>query len=220
MSVIVDIDLRSLIGQVRNQGLRPTCLAFATTAAHEASRSSVDYLSVEHLFYSSVQRSHKNPMRGLNQVSVAEALGHDGQPIEAEWPYSEVVPDPATWTPPTSKGAMHRATIVFSSSTVGDVRGMIESGVPVVLITTLTMAMYSPDEDGIVRSEATDVVTARRHALLGVGSGHVEGLGGHILVRNSWGAAWGDSGHGWVPEPYLAAHLQDTGVITSRGRIV
>ena len=103
MSVIVDIDLRSLIGQVRNQGLRPTCLAFATTAAHEASRSSVDHLSIEHLFYSGVQRSHKNPMRGLNQVSVAEALGHDGQPIEAEWPYSEVVPDPVTWTPPTAK---------------------------------------------------------------------------------------------------------------------
>ena len=220
MSVIVDIDLRSLIGQVRDQGLRPTCLAFATTAAHEASRRSVDYLSVEHLFYRGVQRSHKNPMRGLNQVSVAEALGHDGQPIEAEWPYSEVVPDPATWTPPTSTGATHKATMVFSSSTVGDVRGMIESGVPVVLITSLTMAMYSPDEDGVVRSEVTDVVTARRHALLGVGSGHVEGVGGHILVRNSWGAAWGDRGHGWVPEPYLSAHLQDTGVVTSKGPIV
>ena len=169
MSVIVDIDLRSLIGQVRNQGLRLSCLAFATTAAHEASRSSVDYLSVEHLFYSGVQRSHKNPMRGLNQVSVAEALGHDGQPIEAEWPYSEVVPDPATWTPPTAKGAMHRATIVFSSRTVGDVRGMIESGVPVVLITTLTMAMYSPDEDGIVRSEATDVVNCSSPRFTGCG---------------------------------------------------
>ena len=90
----------------------------------------------------------------------------------------------------------------------------------IVNTTTVTMAMYSPDEDGIVRSEDTDVVAAHRHALLGVGSGHVVGLGGHILVRNSWGAAWGDSGHGWVAEPYLAAHLQGTGVITSSGRIV
>src|SRR5947207_1154610 len=101
MSITVDVDMRSSLGPSRDQGRRPTCLAFAATAAHEASRPSAEYLSVEHLYYFGLQRSHRNPNRGLNKIAVTTALREDGQPLEPAWPYSADTPDQATWRAPT-----------------------------------------------------------------------------------------------------------------------
>ena len=217
MSVVVDIDLRSLLAPARNQGQRPTCLAFAVTAAHEASRSCIDYLSTEHLFCRGVQRFHRDPRRSLNQVSVARALHEDGQPDETAWPYSEAIPHLAMWAPPATIKTLYKATIVFSRRTVDEVRSVIQAGAPVVLVVSVTMAMYRPDTEGIVRPGPTDVTTACRHALVAVGSGHTSDGSAYLLVRNSWGSSWGDQGHGWLRDPYLAAHLQDTGVIHGEG---
>src|SRR5687768_10429943 len=99
MSLTIDMDLRSTLGEARDQGSRPTCMAFAVSAAHEASRAT-DYLSPEFLFYSGAKRTHGDPKRGLTQAAVADALSMDGQPAEEAWPYSQSVPDMASWKPP------------------------------------------------------------------------------------------------------------------------
>ena len=219
MSVEVDIDLRPLVGPVRDQRQRPTCLACAATAAHEASRRGIEYLSIEYLFYRGVRRSHKDPTRGLSQVSVAEVLKQDGQPEEAAWPYLPVTPDVATWVPPSMTSNLYRTMIVFARRTVGDVRGAIISGAPVILIISLTTAMYRPDAHGIIRPRPTDVATTDRHGVLGVGSGHLSGSENYILIRNTWGSKWGDCGHGWLPDSYLGAHLEGTGVVASEDAV-
>ena len=215
MSITVDTDLRPLLGPARNQGQRPTCLAFAATSAHEASRNPVCYLSTEHLVFHGVQRSHRNPRRGLNQVAVAQALEYDGQPDEAAWPYSTQMPEARTWTPPTTPDTLHRARLTFSPRNVGEVRDVVQQGAPVVLLVSATNAMYVPDAEGVVRPGPSDAMTTR-HALLAVGSGHADD-GRYLLVRNSWGLDWGNQGHGWLPEPYVAAHLYDTGLIQNAG---
>jgi hypothetical protein len=52
MSVITAaVDLRSLFGTARNQGSRPTCLAFAASDTHAALRSGWVPLSCEYAFY-------------------------------------------------------------------------------------------------------------------------------------------------------------------------
>ena len=218
MRIIVDTDLRPLLRPARDQGQRPTCLAFAATAAHEASRNDVGYLSTEHLFFSGVQRSHRNPRRGLNRASVAEALKYDGQPDEAAWPYSEQMPDSVTWTPPATTDTFHKATIVFSPRSIGEICKVIQEGAPVVLLVSVTTAMYTPDAEGVVRSGPSDATTTTRHALLAVAPGYADD-GSYLLVRNSWGLGWGYQGHGWLPEPYVATHLHDTGLIHNEGRI-
>jgi C1A family cysteine protease len=213
MSVMTDMDLRPTLGDVRDQSRRPTCLAFAASAAHEASRTSTDFLSTEFLFFAGAQRSHRNPKRGLSTTAVAEALRTDGQPVESAWPYQPDNPDAATWKCPVISVPYHRATVTFVPRTVTEIRGVLGAGTPVLLVVSVTLAMYAPDAEGIVRAGSSDRVTARKHALLAVGSGHgVEG--GYILVRNSWGRHWGDQGHGWLHDAYLAGQLQTTGVIS------
>ena len=70
---------------------------------------------------------------------------------------------------------------------------MVHQGAPVVLIVSVTTAMYTPDAEGVVHPGPSDELTTRRHALLAVGSGHTE------------------------DQPYVAAHLYDTGLIQNTG---
>jgi hypothetical protein len=212
MSVTVDIDLRDKLCDARDQRQRPTCLVFAVSGAHEASRASNEYLSPEFLFYSGVHRSHKDPNKGLTRTAVLEALQHDGQPLESTWPYLEVTPAIAKWQPPKLEDPTHKAVLQFAPRTLSEMRQVLRAGKPVLLILALTVAMYSPDADAIVRASAGDRVTTRRHALLAVGSGHASD-GEYILVRNSWGQRWGHAGHGWLHDSYLTPQLETTGVI-------
>ena len=216
MSIIVDTDLRPLLGPARNQGQRPTCLAFAVTSAHEALRDDASYLSTEYLAFFGARRSHRSPRRGLNQVSVAQALQDDGQPDEAAWPYSERLLEAVRWTPPRTTATFHKARITFSQRSVTEVREVLRQGAPVALLVAATRAMYMPDVEGVVRPGPSDAIATRRHALLAVGSGHADD-GRYLLVRNSWGISWGTQGHGWLPERYVEAHVYDTGLIQKEG---
>ena len=213
MSLTIDMDLRSTLGEARDQGSRPTCMAFAVSAAHEATRSSTDYLSAEFLFYSGTRRSHGDPKRGLTQVAVADALSNDGQPVEGAWPYSLTVPDVAAWKPPANCDPVFKASVTFASRTLAEVLALLRSGAPALLLMTLTTAMYVPDAEGIVRSGPGDRVTTNRHALLAVGSGH-DGAGEYLLVRNSWGTGWGIQGHAWFHDSCFSGRLHAVGVIS------
>ena len=212
MTVVTDVDLRTELGEARDQRQRPTCLAFAISAAHEVSRKIPEYLSTEFLFYFGVRRSHGNPKRGLSCTAASYALRDDGQPVESAWPYLPDSPDASTWRVPAISVASHKAVVAFVPRTLAEIRALVSAGVPVVLVVVLTVAMYAPDQAGIVRVSPTDRPVASKHALLAVGSGR--GVDGeYILVRNSWGRNWGILGHGWLHDAYLAAQLQNTGVI-------
>ena len=57
--IAVECDLGSLFGDVRDQGDRPTCLAFAASDAHAALRAGWEPLSCEYAFYQAQRRSNK-----------------------------------------------------------------------------------------------------------------------------------------------------------------
>jgi C1A family cysteine protease len=212
MSITPKIDLRDHLGAVRDQGQRPTCIVFATSAAHEAHRKQSDHLSTEYLFFAGAQRSHKDPARGLTTDATREALVNDGQPGEQVWPYSPTTPDGTTWSPPPGQHVTHKGTIDFKAGTVGDVKQLLHQGAAVVLVTEMTLAMHIAKGDGIVRVLPNDVTTPSHHALLAVGYGNASD-GDYVLVRNSWGTRWGDNGHGWLHEPYLDGCLRLIGLM-------
>ena len=213
MSITIDVDLRAALGPARDQGARPTCLAFAATAAHEADHAGSDFLSTEYLFFGAVRRSHGDRTRGLGKRAVSEALLLDGQPPEPTWPYQPTVPSAKEWKPPATCKPLHRAKLEFAPRSVSDVRALVEAKKPVVLVMQVSHAMYRPAAGAIVKTRPRDKVIPGKHAIVAVGSGYAAD-GKYLLVRNSWGATWGDAGHAWLHDDYLAPRLSAAGVLS------
>jgi hypothetical protein len=84
------VDLRPRFDGVRDQGRRPTCLAFAVTAIHEVKRAAPEHttedLSDEALYWG-CKRTDGNTRRGTGFDSGKVALAKWGQPLEAVLPY-------------------------------------------------------------------------------------------------------------------------------------
>lgn len=201
------VDLRQHLLPVRNQGRRPSCLAFASSTAHEYRITPMAYLSVEYLYYCSIARMRGSLVGGTTMPAMASALGQDGQPDEGAWPYSPTQQTP--WLPPSISGPLYKANMQLGALSYDEVVAVLSAGQPIVLGLIVTDAFYAPDASGVVRSQAVDPERGG-HAVLAVGHGKSPTLGEAILIRNSWGSAWGSSGYGWLLRSYAERQLRET----------
>lgn len=204
MAVEVHQDLRNLFGPARDQGARPTCLAFAASDAHAALRDAWEPLSCEFAFYHAQRRAKRSPAVGATLPAMLDALRHDGQPRESSWPYLASLPaDRALWRPPTDVGELFHRAGRTGKDTVEEIIAELDAGRPVLVLMYLSMSFFLAGSDGIVDplpDEQPD--SAQRHAVVAVGHGTWKGRRA-VLMRNSWGEAWGQSGHAWLSEVFL-----------------
>lgn len=202
----VMLDLRPALGVVRDQGLRPTCMAFAMSAAHEALLDRQAPLCTEWLYYHGVKLAGDHPDAGLSPSTALETLRADGQPDEACWPYStDKVPSP--WRPPATPRIIFHADGDRGTFDIGAIQASLHDRRPVVLTLLVDNTFYAWDaiEGGaLINHLPPPFDDESGHAVLAVGLGKLNGQT-HVLVRNSWGAEWGDHGHAWLSETYLAA---------------
>ena len=201
-------DLRPLFGPVRDQGSRPTCLAFAASDAHAGVREGWAPLSCEFAFYRAQQRAMRPPSAGATLPHMLDALRYDGQPDESGWPYVSTSPtDAATWRPPASPGPLFARDGQQSPASFAAACGHLAAGCPVMLLIALSASFFTPTATGVVVPGAGEVPQpSLRHAVIGVARGLVDGEEA-ILVRNSWGPGWGLNGHAWVTEPFVSPRL-------------
>jgi C1A family cysteine protease len=211
----VDIirDLRAEFGVARDQGPRPTCMAFAASDAHAGLRADWEPLSVEWAYYHAVLRDGANPDDGATLISMLKVLEEDGQPHEAGWPYiAKPILEPAVWKPPAEVSPLFRRDGNRIAATFDEIIGRLDAGVPVLITMQLSDAFYLPDKDGIVDS-AEKPDSKRRHAVVAVGHG-VRAAARMILTRNSWGHDWGIAGYAWLTESYLTPRLLRAAILT------
>lgn len=195
----IRVDLRDAWGSVRDQGPRGACLACAASDAHAHAHERRRPLSAEFLFYHAGQlMPGKDVTAGLTFSAVDTALKNQGQPDEDEWPYSPMPPNP--WVPPAVKELWY-GRLGGPSADVAVIVKTLESRQPVVLGLKLTAAFYNLPTSPFVLPASG--VGFGGHAVLAVGIADYEPIGELILIRNSWGRAWGDKGHAWLPTAYL-----------------
>jgi hypothetical protein len=206
--IVVFVDLRSKFGPARNQGQRPTCLAFAASDAHAGLRVEWAPLSCEYAFYHAQRRAGRPPCKGALLSSMLDALREDGQPEESGWPYLPKTPaDSASWMPPRAVGKLFRRAGEKAGASIEDVIRELNGSRPVIMLLTLSRSFFRPAAAGIVHPAPGEMPEPeRRHAVIAIGHGRADARRA-VLIRNSWGERWGDGGYSWLTEDFLGPRL-------------
>jgi len=208
MPVTVKTDLRARVGAARDQGQRPTCLAFAASDAHGVSRGLSVELSAEQAFYNAHQRAGTKPSGGARLTEMLQAIQVDGQVPETDWPYLPVLPAKLEdWKPSKTFANFYFQASAPVYLSWNSALQQIDNKVPVLVTMRLSDSFFTPNADGVVDqvgSQAGDPI--RRHAIVGLGTG-MYGTRQVLLVRNSWGPSWGLSGYAWLTEAFLTPRL-------------
>jgi hypothetical protein len=175
---------------------------------HAAVRKTKSLLSVEYIFYRAQRRASRPPDTGATVADILATLREDGQPLEVKWPYLLSLPtDLSQWIPPSDIAPLFRRAGATCNESFPSIVREVDLGNPSVVMLRLSPSFYSTDSTGVVDQMPNESVDPFcRHAVVAVGTGKV-GRKRAVLIRNSWGTAWGDHGYAWITEEYLQTRI-------------
>lgn len=193
-------DLRQYDSEIRDQGTRGTCTVFAVVAAlenkaNQAKQGRLD-LSEEHLWNLKGQTTQWEP--------TISAAGQNFVVRESDWPYGGVKTGDGAGV--ARIGAANTLTITSMSQ----VLAALDRANPVVLAVTTTPSFFQNIRGVISTTGGASTGIHAVHAIAVVGysmRGGLDGVGGgYLIVKNSWGTVWGDSGYGYLPFNYCSVN--------------
>lgn len=196
------MDHRERQSPVRDQGNRPTCAAFATTAAHEWMTGEQPDLSEEWALWAAKARDGI-PGEATTVEAVLGGIESEGHALSGDWPYGA----PA-WPAPPPDGALHATTkrspgdwARLPSVQLSAIRDELAQGSAVILSLRFVPAAWFQTNAGWIEAPAT-AVTVDGHAVLAVGIMDEPSSKG-IIIKNSWGDGWAAKGYGYLRESYV-----------------
>jgi len=210
----VSIDLRKRMSPVGDQGIRPTCVAFALTACHEfVYELSPKELSKDSLHWKCVSRDG-SANNGVSVNTAILALNKEGQHLEKDWPYIPYL-DELTWAslqPPklNSKPVFKVARGISMRITDPDaLLNALKTRGPVFVILPIWQSFFLPQNGQIPMPETNREEYRGLHAVSVVGLTNE----GTAVIRNSWGTSWGNFGHGIIPFEYLRQYASNSYIV-------
>jgi hypothetical protein len=201
---VIRRDARATLTPVQDQGRSPSCLSHALTTAHEHARGLTERLSPDYLHY---HATGGHWSKGATPAGARTALRAHGQPPTALCPSPQEGKE-GSWAPPVPSRVYRRASNERPPH-IEEIVRILDGGRLPVLCLSIPPAFYRPTPLVALASGAP-VVT--RHAVVGVAYGDLAGQRA-ILVRNSWGTSWGEDGHAWLSDDFVARHLEEVTVL-------
>jgi C1A family cysteine protease len=203
------VDLRSFCPPVYDQGNLGSCTGNAIAGALELDQirqkvavpfvpSRLFIYYGERVIEGTVQEDAGAMIRDGLKVVVKQ-----GAPHEKLWPY---ITSRFARKPPAKAyaDALHHRAIQYMRvpQTEQDLRACLASGSPVVFGFTVYESFESSavEATGIVPLPTSDETRLGGHAVLAVGYDDTQRT---FLVRNSWGASWGQAGYCTMPYDYV-----------------
>lgn len=201
----IEVNHQTKFGAARHQGMRLTCLAFAASDLNWMAAGAPDALSPEFLYQQAgAATPNWQAGEGLYLAPTLAAAGKPGQPLEIHFPYQAASPAATLAPTPPKDAQMYSSELTQFVPTGDDVIQKIRDGHAVGLIVESTLTLFYP-VDGVI-AFSPDIIQDRVHAVLAVGVGESPGGVPHVLIRNSWGEAWGELGYAWLPKEYIDMH--------------
>jgi C1A family cysteine protease len=230
MKVSKSVDLRKWCSPVENQLSLGSCTAHAAVGIVEyyEKRAFTRHIEGSRLF---LYKATRNLMQvtGDTGAFLREAMGAlvlCGVPDEKYWPYKvddfEKEPDAFIYSIADNYEALkyfcHDPQGANSSSltVLGSVKKYLEAGIPSMLGFWGFPSFESSDVKGGIPYPCKGESAQWGHAIVAVGYDDEKKIKnlknnvvakGALLIRNSWGTAWGENGYGWLPYDYVLNKL-------------
>ncbi len=199
-------DHRNQQTEVRNQAAgRETCVGFAISAAQEWHDQTGELLSPENAIWAAHQAGGDPRIEVTTVERACEGLTAHSAVIDPAWPYGNP-PFPADRPVDALDPANHRGLPAWeriAPPAQPALETALRGGRPVVVTLRLVPRAWFHTHDEIDAEPGAPIRGG--HAVLAVGIDDQN----RLIVKNSWGPWWGDSGYGYV----TARYLQHYGVI-------
>lgn len=223
------VDLRAWCPPVEDQGEIGSCTAQAGVALVEyfERRAFGRHVDASRLF---LYKTTRNLLRwtgdtGAYLRSTMQAMRVFGVPPEEHWPYRvarfDQEPPAFCYAYAQQFQSMKYVRLDPPGAPADDllrnVKASLASGVPAMFGFTVFSSISQATGNGKIPFPTRGERVLGGHAVAAVGyddalkvrnaAPGAQETTGALLVRNSWGRAWGDSGYGWIPYDYVLSGL-------------
>jgi C1A family cysteine protease len=224
----ISVDLRAYCSPVENQGALGSCTANATVGLVEyfERRANGKYIDASRLFLYKATRNllHWTGDTGAYLRSTMGALALFGVPPEEYWPYdiSKFENEPTAFCYAFAND--FRAISYYRLDPAGTspamlltrIKANLASGLPSVFGFTVYSSISQAARTGKIPFPTGGEKVAGGHAVLAIGYDDTvkitntntgQSTTGALIIRNSWGPAWGSGGYGALPYDYVLRAL-------------
>jgi C1A family cysteine protease len=199
--------LRPSMPPVYDQGQLGSCTGNAIAGAmeYERDRQGLSDFVPARLFIYYNERALEGTVSSDSGAVIRDGIkvvNKDGVCPESLWPYDigvfAVKPPKRCYV----AAVTDRAVQYLAIQTLGDLKDAVCSNLAVVFGFTVYESFQSPAvaQTSVMPMPKPGEATVGGHAVMAVGYSDPKG---QVIVRNSWGASWGDAGYFYMPYEYM-----------------